>query len=38
MEELESGEVRTVKVVEEEDLVVHDDQVDVLVAKKTMTW
>lgn len=33
MEELESGEVRAVKVVEEEDLVVHDDKVDVFVAK-----
>lgn len=32
MKELESGEVRAVKVVEEEDFIVHDDKVDVLVA------
>lgn len=36
MKELESGEVRAVKVVEEEDFIVHDDKVDVLVAKSGM--
>jgi hypothetical protein len=38
VEELESGEVRAVKVVEEEDLIVHDDEVDVLVATKNHEW
>lgn len=32
MDQLQGGEVRAVEMVEEQDFVVHDDQVDVVVA------